>query len=142
MGNSAHPLRYLLLGGDSEIIPARQVFVRAGIYETSDSLHLVSDAYYAGLDGSWDADADGLYGEGAASEGGAGQAGEEADLYAELYVGPRRQRTVRRRCRSASASVVAKVLAYEADPAAGYLDRAVAMGEKLDNTTYGDGSWN
>lgn len=139
--DSAHPLRYVLLSGDSEIIPARQVFVRAGIYETSDSLPLVSDAYYAGLDGSWDADADGLYGEGATSEGGAGQAGEEADLYAELYIGRAPvNELIGDDVDQQARQWVAKVLAYEADPTAEYLDRAVWLGEKLDNTTYGDDS--
>jgi hypothetical protein len=138
---SAHPLRYVLLAGDSEVIPARAVFVRAGIYETSDSQPLVSDAYFAGLDGDWDADRDGLYGEGAVSGGGTGEAGEEADLHAELFVG----RVPINELSSApvdqeAQNWVAKVLRYEANPRASYLHRGLWLGERLDSSTYGDDS--
>lgn len=139
--NSAYPLRYVLLGGDTEIIPVRNVFVRAGIYETEDAQPLVSDSYYAGLDGTWDDDRDGLYGEGDEAQGGTGAAGEEADLLAELYVGrapvnERQTEPVDEEARN----WVAKVLAYEGTPQAAYLNDALWLGERLDDTTYGDDS--
>ena len=135
---SDHPLRYVLLAGDAEIIPAREVYVRAGIYETSDVNPLLCDGYYAGLDGTWDADRDGLYGEGAVSGGGTGTAGEEADLLAELVVGrvPVSEQSGDPPDLQAR-QWVAKQLAYESDPEAEYLNRALWLGEKLDATTYG-----
>ena len=139
--DSEHPLQYVLLGGDSEIIPVRTLYVRAGIYETSDHQPLVSDAYYAGLDGNWDADADGLYGEGDAQLGGTGEAGEEADLFAEVAVGrvPANLGPAGEVDREAR-NWVAKLLAYENDPLADYMDRAVWVGERLDAKTYGGDS--
>lgn len=139
--NSHHPLRYVLLGGDTEVIPARAMYVRAGIYETDETHPLISDAYYAGLDGDWDADRDGLYGEGDASVGGTGEAGEEADLYAELFVGrvPANE-LVSGLVDQEARNWVTKVLRYERNPDAPNLNRGVWLGERLDDRTYGDDS--
>ena len=139
--SSEHPLQYVLLGGDTEIIPVRSMFVRAGIYETSAASPLVSDVYYAGLDGTWDDDADGRYGEGAVEGGGTGEAGEEADLLAELFVGrvPVNERSTPPTDQEAR-NWLAKVLAYESDPQADFLSRAVWLGEHLDAKTDGGDS--
>ena len=139
--SSPHPLRYVLLGGDTEIIPTRAMYVRAGIYETDEARPLISDAYYAGLDGNWDADRDGFYGEGAANLGGTGEAGEEADLYAEIFVGrvPVNELASEQSDQEAR-NWVAKVLQYEGNPEATYLNRGVWLGERLDEWTYGDHS--
>ena len=64
---------YVLLGGDSTVIPVRQLWV-SGI--SPDNID--SDFYYQCLDGDFDADADGMYGE-------YGQ--DDVDFYAEVYVG-------------------------------------------------------
>ncbi|MFX1385178.1 MAG: C25 family cysteine peptidase, partial [Promethearchaeota archaeon] len=77
-------IRYVLLGGDGDganlggesedpIIPARGFYATA--YGEVD-YNIPSDLYYSGLDGTWDDDGDGIYGED----------GEE-DFYAEVYVG-------------------------------------------------------
>ena len=127
-GGTAHPLRYVLLGGDIEVVPARYVSVAAGIYRSD---RLISDHYYAGLDGTWDDDADGRYGEGDAAGGGTGMAGEEADLYAELYVG-----RVPASDAVQAGRFISKVIAYESAPEADLLDEALMLGERLDNKTY------
>ncbi|HEC86722.1 MAG TPA: hypothetical protein ENI49_02475, partial [Thermoplasmatales archaeon] len=74
-------ISYVLLGGDVDIIPHRGMYVYAGSNSDND---IPCDMYYGALDGTWDKDGDGIYGE-AADEG--GSAGEEADFFAEVYVG-------------------------------------------------------
>ena len=126
---TAHPLQYVLLGGDAEVIPPRYTSVQAGIYSTSE---LICENYYAGLDGTWDNDADGRYGEGDVAGGGTGTAGEEADFYAELFVGraPVSDATQ-------ATNFINKVIAYESHPTAAYLDEGLMLGERLDSQTYG-----
>jgi len=70
--------RWVLLGGDSEIIPPRLVYGSATTYETL----IATDLYYACLDGPWDGDDDGLWGE---CNDGIG--GNDIDLIAEVFVG-------------------------------------------------------
>ncbi|RLF50641.1 MAG: hypothetical protein DRN11_04290, partial [Thermoplasmata archaeon] len=69
---------YVLLGGDDEIIPHRgfwcSVYTTSGWVTDSD---IPADLYYAALDGTWDDDGDGLYGE----------PDDNPDYYAEVYVG-------------------------------------------------------
>ena len=79
-------ITYVLLGGDVEIIPHRGVY---GYVSTTSGpvtdTNIPCDLYYAGLDGNWDTDGDGIYGEGSGIGG--GSAGEEADFTYEVYVG-------------------------------------------------------
>ena len=75
---------YVLLGGDVEIIPHRGVYGTCSGYTDTD---IPCDLYYAGLDGTWDADGDSIYGEGNSASGGTGTAGEEADFFHEVYIG-------------------------------------------------------
>ncbi|MBC7235612.1 MAG: hypothetical protein H5T69_07200, partial [Chloroflexi bacterium] len=137
--DSPNPLRYVLLGGDAELIPAVPMHVVAGIYETGRDVSLVSDAYYAGLDDGngatpWDADGDGLYGEGDVAAGGTGDAGEEADLLPEVWVG-----RVPVNTDLEARQWVSKVLSYEdsAARAESFFHHALWLGEKLDEATYG-----
>jgi predicted outer membrane repeat protein len=74
---------YVLLGGDRNIVPPRMFWVDSLVGE-QDSMPC--DMYYACLDGSFDSDADGTYGEptdGADID----PAYREVDLHAEVYVG-------------------------------------------------------
>jgi len=124
---TAHPLRYVLLGGDTEVVPIRLVQATS-----SSSSIMPVDMYYAGLDGDWDADGDGVYGESATS----GSAnGEEIDFFAEVYVGRMPVETA-----AEAGDAIAKTLRYEQNPAADYLDRALWLGQKLDDTTWGGDS--
>ncbi len=83
------PMTYVLLGGDHNLIPSRALRVSASYNGSWHTNTIYSDLYYAGLDGDWDNDQDNLFGEGDANEDSqaTGSNGEEADLYAEVYVG-------------------------------------------------------
>ena len=102
--------RYVLLGGDGDgadvggesgddIIPAR------GFAADVDT-DIAADMYYACLDGSFDYDADGIYGE-----PNDGPGGGEVDLFAEVYVGRAPLDS-----ESEVQNFVAKTLAYQSMP--------------------------
>ncbi|MCK4776663.1 MAG: hypothetical protein KAT30_17830, partial [Candidatus Krumholzibacteria bacterium] len=67
-------ITYVLIGGDSEQVPPR---FGSSFYLGTKEIPV--DMYYACLDGDWNADHDQYFGEGGAED--------EADLYAEVYVG-------------------------------------------------------
>jgi parallel beta-helix repeat protein len=74
----------VLIGGDVDIVPYRGLWGEA-IDHTGTILQddgIPSDLYYAGLDDSWDLDDDNIYGEDSAHS-----IGDEADFFAEVYVG-------------------------------------------------------
>ncbi len=75
---------YVLLGGDVSVIPYRGLWGEAIDHEGSllQDNAIPSDLYYAGLDGSWDMDNDGIYGEDATHS-----LADESDLFTEVYVG-------------------------------------------------------
>ena len=87
-------ITWVLLGGDTGAVPARAA------YDFFYDQGLPCDLYYADLDGTWDEDADGRWGE----------HGEDSiDMYADVYVGRAPVST------AAEATVfVEKVLDYEA----------------------------
>ncbi len=111
-----HPeLKYLVLGGDAEEVPARMIFVWTdtyGFYNTDDNAP--SDFYYADLDGDWDGNGNGVYAE----------INDGLDMHAEIAVGRLPVNTV-----AEAETVVRKVLAYEQDPAGDYLDHVLLMSE-------------
>ncbi|HUU02281.1 MAG TPA: C25 family cysteine peptidase [Myxococcota bacterium] len=53
-------VRYVLLGGDAEVVPVRRVHARALM--SYDDI-FVSDFYFSDLDGNWDANGDDVFGE-------------------------------------------------------------------------------
>ncbi len=59
-------LKYVLLGGDDEIVPSRKVYSKAvdstGCVVAEDS-NVPCDSYYACLSGDWDGNRNGIYGE-------------------------------------------------------------------------------
>jgi hypothetical protein len=65
---------WVLLGGDSEVIPARYA---TSSYFVSDGELIPADLYYAALAGDWNADGDALFGEPA----------DQVDLVPDLLVG-------------------------------------------------------
>jgi len=90
--NPTDNLKYVLLGGDTDVVPARGVYAKVtGAVLLSEEeivdFNIPCDLYYAALDGNWDTDGDGIYGEVSASFGGGGAAGDEADFLPEVYVG-------------------------------------------------------
>ncbi|MCU0857973.1 MAG: C25 family cysteine peptidase, partial [Pontiellaceae bacterium] len=51
---------YVVLGGDDTVVPDRDCYVECGPYVESQ---MPTDLYYSGLDGTWNADGDVIYGE-------------------------------------------------------------------------------
>jgi hypothetical protein len=66
-------LIYAILGGDVDMIPERDAYCTF-----SEPYYLAADYYYADLDGSWDGDNDGRYGE---------ISGDGVDGYYDIFVG-------------------------------------------------------
>jgi fibronectin type 3 domain-containing protein len=123
---------YVLLGGDGDradlgdesgdlIIPHRGFYASYDVGKYDDDIP--ADMYYGCLDGTFDYDGDGVYGE---TNDGVG--GGEVDLFAEVYVG--------RACVDSQAEVqnfVYKTLSYEAVPPTDVNLRKVWMvGEDMD----------
>lgn len=78
---------YVLLGGDVKIIPVRKLRINKASFYTGYiyipvSVNILSDVYYASLNGTWNNDFDRHFGE--AQEY---STGEEADFFAEVYIG-------------------------------------------------------
>ena len=115
--------QWVLIGGDVEVVPYRGVYASVG---STVENSLPTDMYYACLDGPWNGDGDGLWGE---SNDGAG--GGDVDLTAEVYIGraPASNTTE-------AANFVFKTIQYEttAHPNA---TTAVWLGEQLDSQTWG-----
>ena len=114
---------YVLLGGDTDVVPARGAYGEVGPYTDSD---MPADVYFACLDGTWDNDRDGVYGE-----WGDGEDGGEVDLIADVYVGRAPVST-----QSEAESFVRKTIQYEAEGSPNLSD-ALWVGEMLDSRTWG-----
>jgi hypothetical protein len=112
-------IRYVLIGADDDLIPARDLYVQAW-FTGLQVLDLPSDLYFACLDGTYNFDGDILWGEPTDGEGGA-----EIDLLAEVYVGRASVENV-----TEASRFVSKTLQYLAadDP---YLDRVLMVGQQI-----------
>lgn len=76
-----HGTKYVLLGGDASVVPTRMVHAEV-TQDNTEIADIPCDLYYACLDGTWDSDGDGHYGEMTD-----GPNGGEIDLIPEVYVG-------------------------------------------------------
>jgi hypothetical protein len=109
---------YVLLGGDTEVVPIR--FAWSDYY---GGWEIPTDLYYSDIDGNWNGDGDGLFGEG---YGGASDPGDTLDLHPDLFVGRAPVRSV------AEAEVfVEKALTYEKAPDPIFAGRNLFMAEVL-----------
>ncbi len=99
---------YVLLGGDTEIIPAREVYANE---------YLPCDLYYGQLDDSWNYDQDEKFGE--LNDG---YNGSNIDLATEVYVGRAPVDTVEE-----AENFVNKTIAYETDKS-NYISEALYLG--------------
>ena len=127
---------YVLLVGDADggdvgresgddLLPVRGLYVDP-VYADAAADHLPSDMYYSCLDGTFDNDADGTYGE-----TNDGPDGNMVDVMAELYVGRAPvDRVVEVQ------NFVAKTLYYEAGAGA-WLQDVLMVGELLWEGVYG-----
>ncbi len=114
-------LEYVLLGGDSDVLPPR--YIINTFYPTNGSTAIPCDLYFACLDGNWNADGDHLYGEPLTAT----TAGDSADFAEEVYVGRAAVSTP-----EAATVFVNKVIAYEAVPAgSAWTNRALFAAEVL-----------
>jgi hypothetical protein len=108
--------RYVLLGGSADhktngqnIIPSRDCwYTNSGVGGYRDEDTIPCDLYYGGLDGTWDADNDHLYGE----------TSDQADMVSEVSVGRAPVYNV-----ALAQNFVNKTLAYEQNPPSGYLTK-------------------
>jgi hypothetical protein len=71
--NSQYGTDWVLLGGDTQVIPDRKAYV-----PLSDKPYLPCDLYYSDLDGTWNADGDLCWGE---------VPEDNVDMYADVFVG-------------------------------------------------------
>jgi hypothetical protein len=115
-----HGTIWILLGGDTDILPHRITWVFT--YSGGWADDIPSDLYFSDLDGSWDADGDGTYGE----------FDDNLDLYPEVFVGRAPVSSL-----SQAQTFVNKTLAYEIDPPTDYQTRMLLAGEFLWPTTDG-----
>ncbi len=122
----ASGIDYVILGGDSECIPPRYIHISGGPL----SEDVPSDMYYACLDGNWDADGDGRFGEDKDDDASV----EEMDLTAEVAVG-----RVPADTPAEVADYVAKLIAYESTGNEAWLNDTLMLGTNLN--TDGDGTW-
>jgi hypothetical protein len=111
---------YLLLGGDDEICPHRGLYAEILPYVTDNDIP--GEIYFGGLDGTWNDDMDGRWGE----------PGEE-DLLPEVSVGRAPVNTV-----AEATNFVNKVIRYETAPVVSQIKVAQMAGELIyDEPTWG-----
>jgi parallel beta-helix repeat protein len=105
---SNHGTKWVLLGGDTPILPHR---VAPVMYED-----IPCDLYFSDLDGDWDANGDHIY----------GQSADSVDMYPDVFVG-------RAPCNDVSQAqtFVNKSLIYETDPPTDYQTRILYAAEEL-----------
>ncbi len=118
-------LEWLLLGGDTYLLPARITFAmdcEAGFYP--DENDLGADLYFSDLDGDWDADGDGIYGE----------VEDNVDLFPELFVGRAPVDLLPQ-----AEAFVQKTLDYELNPPSDHWNQVLFLGEILWNNPFTDG---
>jgi hypothetical protein len=116
---------YVVLGGDADaasnnqnaVIPHRGLYGKVGSYYDND---IPADLYYGCLDGGFNGDGDGVYGE-----TNDGPNGGDVDLCYDVYVG--------RICAQTTTEAsyhINKIISYETNPAP---YKALLIGEKLDS---------
>ncbi len=108
-------ITYLLLGGDVELVPHREIWCRAVVPDVYEhEAWIATDLYFTDLDGDWDANGDGEY----------GQIEDELDMYPDLFVAraPLDDQTQ-------VGNFVQKVLTYEISPDLNYQTDALFVAD-------------
>ncbi len=114
---------WVLLGGDTDVVPHRTAFAMDCEYGRYENNSIPCDLYFSDLDGDWDADGDGIFGE----------VEDEVDLYPEVFVGRAPVETVEE-----AEVFVGKVLTYERRPPSEYLAEMLFLAEVLWHDPYTD----
>lgn len=116
--------KWVLLGGDTDVIPARYGFTTFYNNGPPDNgNYIATDLYYSCLDGNWNADGDSIYGEGYVS---ADIPGDNADLMPDVFVG--RATTV---SADDAKKFVDRVFQYSRTPVGDYETNVLMFGEVL-----------
>ena len=117
---------YVLLGGDSDVLPPRYIHAASPIVED-----IPTDLYFSDVDGNWNADGDSQFGEAQAT----GKSGDAVDMYPDAWVGRLPSQD------AATASIlVDKTLAYEQAPPADTRNKVVFASEVLNPGTWTPGA--
>jgi len=110
-----HGTRYLVLGGDADIVPERGCYGRGEVSYTDNNIP--TDFYFGALDGDWNADGDGIFGE----------PEDNVDLFAEVAVG-----RISAGNATEAGRQISKIIAYESWAAAP--NTTLLLGENADST--------
>ena len=113
-------IEWVLLGGDTSVVPAR--FGRSAAFVGTPDEFLPTDLYYGCLDGTWNGDGDGYWGEGAPTQ----QGPSEADMLPELHVGRAPVRTP-----AEVTTFIDKLLTYETPVYTDYQNQVALFHEVL-----------
>ena len=114
-------LRYALLGGDADVIAPR--YVRSYWYPQSGFTDIPADLYFCALDGNWNANGNGIFGEAYKSFS---ETGDHQDMVAEISFGRAPVKTVIQ-----AATFVDKCISYQNPVDGAYLGKALFMSEVL-----------
>lgn len=107
-----HGTAYVLLAGDEEVIPARDVYMECEGYVESAPC----DLYYSDIDGSWDDNGNGIYGEWE----------DSLDMYADVILGRLLFST-----NEEAEAIVSKYLEYDSASESDWYRQAVLCGAQL-----------
>lgn len=113
-------IRYVLLGGDTNIIPARKTSV---LNQQYGEQFIDTDMYYGCLGGTWDGNGNGKYGEMGSVE--------SVDLTSEVFVGRVSLDSNQQTALTQISSYFEKAKTYEEMPSNPYHKRMLFIGEKL-----------
>lgn len=119
---STQGIDYVTIAGDYELIPARKIYNATGNYTTN----VLSDAYYANVDGVYNGDGDNKWGESTDGENGG-----DVDLQADVFLGRIPVSTPEE-----ARQYIKNWVSYITTPHDN-AKRIGFVGDKLDSTTYG-----
>lgn len=108
---------WVLLGGDTNMIPTRKAFAFDCEYGAFEENYIPCDLYYSDLDGDWNADGDDIYGE----------VDDDIDMYPDVFVGRASVEDA-----SEATAFVNKILTYE---------KSAPNGHELDMLFLADVLW-
>ncbi|HKI83427.1 MAG TPA: C25 family cysteine peptidase, partial [Candidatus Krumholzibacteria bacterium] len=114
-------LHYVLLGGDAAILPPR--YVRSTFYPPGGHTDIPADLYFGALDGNWNANGNGIFGEAYQSFL---DPGDYQDMVAEVVVGRAPVNDL-----AEATTFVDKCLEYQTPSNSSYLGKALFLSEVL-----------
>lgn len=120
-------LKWVLFGADVTLVPTR--YARSWSFNTGSPLgtDVATDFYYACLDGEWDADQDGIYGESTRYD----NIGDDVDFVPEVQVGRVSAKTAEDVTAFLEKYFIYVGQAPDSPATDGYLDKILFLGEVL-----------